>query len=157
MCLPFYIGYDLFLIQSNRGHKESWRPDYPLLPVNFPQPRKLFPQFMCRVLFHPPNHCAHPILRWNHHQQMDMINLHAQLNDLTPRQTPHDFRKKFSQVASHSRIQDTAAIFRNPHNVILCLINAMPRYPGFHALNIPYRRLHIHPRAKPVELCPTGY
>jgi hypothetical protein len=33
----------------------------------------------------------------------------------------------------------------------------MPRYSGLHALNIPYRRLHIHPRAKPVELCLTGY
>jgi hypothetical protein len=41
--------------------------------------------------------------------------------------------------------------------VILRLVNSMPRYSGLHALNIPYRRLHIHPRAKPVELCPTGY
>jgi hypothetical protein len=31
--------------------------------------------------------------------------------------------------------------------VILCLVNSMPRYSGFHALNIAYRRLHIHPRA----------
>ena len=157
MCLPFYIGYDLFLIQSNRGHEESWRPDYPLLPINFSQPRKLPPQLTCCVLLHLPNHCANPILRWNHNQHMNMINLHIQFNDLASRQTPHDFREKFSQVASHSRIQDTAAIFRNPHNVILRLVNSMARYSGFHALNIPYRRLHIHPRAEPVELCPSGY
>ncbi len=156
MCLPFYIRYNLFLIQSNRGHEESWRPDYPLFPVNFPQPRKLFPQSACRVLLHLPNHCANAILRRNHHQQMDMINLQAQLNNLTPRQTPHDFREKFSQVASHPRIQDTAAIFRNPYNMILCPVNSMPGYSGFHALTIPYRRLRIHPRAEPVELCPTG-
>jgi hypothetical protein len=157
MRLPFYIGYDLFLTQSNRGHEESWRPDYPLLPVNFPQPRKLFPQFTCRVLLHLPNHCANPILRWNHNHHMNMTNQDIQLNDLTSRQTSHDFREKFSQVASRSRIQDTAAIFWDPYNVILCLINSMPRYSRFHALNIPYRRLHIHPRAQPVELCPSGY
>jgi hypothetical protein len=41
--------------------------------------------------------------------------------------------------------------------VILRLVNSMSRYSGLHALNIPYRPLHIHPRAEPVELCPTGY
>jgi len=157
MCLPFYIRNNLFFIQSNRGHEESWRPDHPLLPINFPQPRKLSPQFTCRILLHLPNHCANPILRWNHNQHMNMINLHTQLNDLTPRQTPHHFREKFSQVASHSRIQDTAAIFRYPYNVILRLVNSMSGYSGLHTLNIPYRRLHIHPRAEPVELCPSGY
>jgi hypothetical protein len=35
-----------------------------------------------------------------------MINLHTEFNDLPPGQTPHDFRKKFSQIASLSRIQD---------------------------------------------------
>jgi hypothetical protein len=53
-------------------------------------------------------------------------------------------------------IQDTAAIFRNPNNVVFRSINSMARYSRFHALNIPYRRLYIHPRAKPVELCPSG-
>jgi hypothetical protein len=41
--------------------------------------------------------------------------------------------------------------------VVFRSINSMTRYSGFHALNISYRRLFIHPRAKPVELCPSGY
>ena len=147
MCLPFHIRHNLFLIQSNRRYKIPGRPDYPLLPVNCFQPPKLFPQSTCRVLLYLPDHCAHSMFRRNHYQHMNMVNLHIELNDLTPRQTPHHFREKFSQITPHTRIQDTAAIFRNPNNVILRSINSVARYSGFHALNIPYRRLCIHPRA----------
>ena len=157
MCLPFHVCHDLFLIQPNRGHKKAGRPNYPLLPIHFSQPRKLFPQPTCRILLHLSNHRTHRIFRRNHHQHVNMVNLHTQLNDLTPRQTPYDFREKFSQITPHTRIQDTAAIFRNPNNVVLRSINSVTRYSGFHALKIPYRRLNIHPRTKPVELCPSGY
>jgi hypothetical protein len=40
--------------------------------------------------------------------------------------------------------------------VVFRSINSMARNSGFHVLNISYRRLNIHPRAKPVELCPSG-
>jgi hypothetical protein len=138
MRLPFHIRQDLLLIQSNRGHEIPGRPNYSLPPVYFSQPRKLFPQPTCRVLLHSPNHRAHPILRRNHDQHVNMVNLHIELNDLTPLKTPYYLREKSSQITSHTRIQDTAAIFRNPNNVVLRSVNSMARQTGFHALNIPY-------------------
>ncbi|MFC1962541.1 hypothetical protein ACFLWB_00870 [Chloroflexota bacterium] len=64
--------------------------------------------------------------------------------------------QRFAQIALHTRIQDAAAIFRNPNNVVLRSVNSVTRNSCLHDLNIPYRHLHIHPRAKPVELCTSG-
>jgi len=105
MCLPFHVLSNLFLIQSNLGNGIARRSYYHLLLIHFFQPRKLFPQPTRRILLHLPNHHAHRILLWNHHQHVNMVNLHILLNDLTPLQTPQYFRKKFAQIAPYTRIQ----------------------------------------------------
>ncbi len=114
-----------------------------------PGSRKLFPQQACDCPFNLTHQLTYCMSRRNDHYHMNVIYLNVIFYYLTARHAPHCFGKKFSQITSHTRIQDTATIFRYPHNMILSAICTVPRQSNLHTPIIAYRRLYIHPRASP--------
>ena len=75
---------------------------------------------------------------------------------LTPGHHLQNLRKKFQNIRLDARIQDAAAIFWYPNNMVFRPVYTVSRYSCLHASIIPYRRRSHSPTGLPVELCPTG-
>ena len=96
------------------------------------QPRKLFPYLTCRILLYLTYYITHRIFWRDYHQYVYMVNLYILLDYFTPRHFLHYFREKFAYIPPHSRIQDTAAIFGYPYDMVLGSDRLHAQITAFH-------------------------
>ena len=75
---------------------------------------------------------------------MQMILIKANRLQFNAGHSSHQLRQKLSDVTAHARIQDPAAVFAYPDNVILKIIDTVSCFNIFHGGIIPPSGSFIH-------------
>src|SRR5712692_4812366 len=153
--LKLHVPFNDVCVAADRRGEEPYRPEF-VPPRYRPEPGKPCTHLAAGVGFEFSNDGRHGILWGDHHYQMDMINLYAELLDFHIRVKLLDVEQPFLQVQLEVALEDLFPILRNPHNVILMVVGAVGTQSDLHARRVskpPSKNLFqpsaggFHPRA----------
>ena len=143
--LMLYVSLYYFFIYSNCADKITTRPEM-IAPVRFLLHLGVaLKQLYGQLTFQYPHQLRNRYLRWNRHDNMNVVDLYTHFLNLTFFPFAQHPDILFYQLLDFS-CQDPKPIFRNPNNVIFTLINNMRQFFVLpHVTNIGIAEITLPP------------
>jgi hypothetical protein len=132
LALVFDVALDHRLIHAHRRHKVPVGPNAIGSPIHLTQERKLLFQPLARVRFNDPHRLTDCHLRWDHHQQVQMILIVLHLHELQLWVVLANLSQAVTHIRLDSRIENLPSIPRYQHQVILTVVHTMMLLAVFH-------------------------
>ena len=135
--LVFHIALDRSLIKTDAACEEAGRPKHGLFPIDFFKPWEFPANISRRLAFELRDDIAYRIFGRYTHYHVQMIVIKANRLYGYARHSSQEPAQGFFNIYRDARLQDPAAVFAYPYDVVLEMIDAMARYAVFHGFSIP--------------------